>query len=56
VSSGRSVSFPDAVSAKIFSQPAALGLPVQVLGCAGDPGLADTLASERVHRKVHELL
>src|SRR5271166_1854879 len=29
-------------------------LPVQVLGCAGDPGVADTLAGERVHRKVHE--
>src|SRR6266568_5474298 len=31
-----------------------VGLPVQVLGCAGDPGVADTLAGERVHRKVHE--
>jgi len=28
VSSGRSASFPDAVSAKIFSQPAAFSAPV----------------------------
>src|SRR6266571_192473 len=31
-----------------------VGLPVQVLGGAGDPGVADTLAGERVHGKVHE--
>ena len=31
-----------------------VGLPVQVLGCAGDPGVADTLAGERAHGKVHE--
>jgi hypothetical protein len=31
-----------------------VGLFVQVLGCAGHPGVADTLAGERVHRKAHE--
>ena len=53
VSSGRSASFPYAVSVKIFSarRGQRVGLPVQVLGGTGDPGVADTLADERMHRK-----